>query len=724
MGARPCDFCGTPITEQMLAGGQAREIMKEYFCAACIQKYNLDREEEDETEAPAEAAPAPHVPPKSTRRVRSASGAHRPSARTAGRTGSTARRPTGVRPGPSARAAAGVRAPSPPAGQAQPPAAPAPPRAGTGMRRSTPIPRNLKAVEPPPAPAPAPPRPGTGMRRSTPVPRDLKAVSGPGAAAPSPPAGTAPRGGAGLRRTTPIPRDLQAVEGENKPDIGSGDRFVTQSGRQRRPASGGAAQRGARSDQRLGPLPPARGPTLTYVAIGVGCLLLALALFLVFKPSGDGQGGKAKPNAEAPKDAKTETRTEGAKTGAAQVPTPKVVTPAPYAGEVLPRNGLLARYYSGLNAAGEAVLARLDPNVDYVWNLDAPAPEVPKNEFSAEWTGLVKAKAAGTYTFATRSDDGTRLWLGGQLLVDAWDSSNPGILHEARAELEAGKHYELKLRYFDEAGDATCRLFWQPPGGTLEPIPAASLVPPADVAVVLNEGPKPPVHADKPPEPGDDEVAAFLISDEDIDADTRESRRAWRLARGQPQAGAADLLVAGFETSEELLAWSFRPRKDVLAWMGRRGVAEGEYALRLAFEPKSLAFAASDFHLALGSDQKWDWSGAKRVRVECLNPDPSAELEIALVVRGGDVSTDASGQQAVWPFKLAPNEKKTLAGDLEGKGLDLSDLRWIGFRVTRREGRATVVYLDNLVVEGVGEVGSSSEFRVPSSEFRGSRIES
>jgi len=43
------------------------------------------------------------------------------------------------------------------------------------------------------------------------------------------------------------------------------------------------------------------------------------------------------------------------------------------------------------------------------------------DDFSVRWTGQVRIDVAGDYTFRYASDDGQRLWIDGQRLLDAWD---------------------------------------------------------------------------------------------------------------------------------------------------------------------------------------------------------------------------------------------------------------------------------------------------------------
>jgi len=107
--------------------------------------------------------------------------------------------------------------------------------------------------------------------------------------------------------------------------------------------------------------------------------------------------------------------------------------------------------------------------------------------FSARWTGFVEVPESGTYTFHTQSNDGVRLWIDGQPLIDNWtdhgETEDTGSI-----ELESGRRYNLRLEYFYNGGQAVMKLAWSQPGQPRQPIPATALRPP--------EGPGHGLHAE------------------------------------------------------------------------------------------------------------------------------------------------------------------------------------------------------------------------------------
>ena len=97
------------------------------------------------------------------------------------------------------------------------------------------------------------------------------------------------------------------------------------------------------------------------------------------------------------------------------------------------------------------------------------------NTISIRWLGQVLTTAAGTYNFTTACDDGSRLWVNGQLLVDNWVSQ--GIIPKSGTIALAGNtRYDIVMEYFNGTGGAGASLLWMPPGdNTASVIPAANL---------------------------------------------------------------------------------------------------------------------------------------------------------------------------------------------------------------------------------------------------------
>lgn len=152
-------------------------------------------------------------------------------------------------------------------------------------------------------------------------------------------------------------------------------------------------------------------------------------------------------------------------------------------------NGLTGRYYSGTNF-NTLVFTRIDPTVDFTWGNASPGSGVPVDGFSIRWTGELAPSVTGTYTFSTVSNDGVRLYLNGQLIINNWTVHGTTTNTSAGIALQAGVRYAITMEYFEASGWGVSRLLWTPPGQSTAPIPQARLFPAAspNQAPVVNAG--------------------------------------------------------------------------------------------------------------------------------------------------------------------------------------------------------------------------------------------
>jgi len=141
-----------------------------------------------------------------------------------------------------------------------------------------------------------------------------------------------------------------------------------------------------------------------------------------------------------------------------------------------PGGGIKGDYYRGTDLR-DLVLTRMDPQINFSWGNGSPDPLIDVDLFSAGWTGEVEAAFTETYPFYTMSDDGVRLWVDGQQLIDDWndhgDTENSG-----KIDLVAGNVYSLVLEYYENVGGATAQLRWSSSSTPKALIPQAALSPP------------------------------------------------------------------------------------------------------------------------------------------------------------------------------------------------------------------------------------------------------
>jgi hypothetical protein len=128
----------------------------------------------------------------------------------------------------------------------------------------------------------------------------------------------------------------------------------------------------------------------------------------------------------------------------------------------VPNAGAQASYYKGMNFE-ELVLTRTDPQIDFNWGTGEPDPAVGVDKYSVKWVAELEAAFSDTYTLWAQSDDGVRVWLDGELVIDQWVDQSATWVEAAPVELTAGERHILEMAYFENSGDAVARLHWASP---------------------------------------------------------------------------------------------------------------------------------------------------------------------------------------------------------------------------------------------------------------------
>ena len=119
-------------------------------------------------------------------------------------------------------------------------------------------------------------------------------------------------------------------------------------------------------------------------------------------------------------------------------------------------------------------LSRLDAVVDFDWGTAAPDVLLLADQFSVRWSGKIKPQYSETCTFFTRTDEGVRLWVNGQLLIDNW-TAHAAAEDSGAIALVAGTKYDIKMEYYDGAGAASAKLSWSSPHILKQVIPTSRL---------------------------------------------------------------------------------------------------------------------------------------------------------------------------------------------------------------------------------------------------------
>ncbi len=220
-------------------------------------------------------------------------------------------------------------------------------------------------------------------------------------------------------------------------------------------------------------------------------------------------------------------------------------------------SGLLANYYLGINLAGNPLLSRVDPTVDFDWGGGSPAPNVPVDGFSVRWTGEVQAGFTQTYTFYTSTDDGARLWINNVQVINKWQNQ-PETEFSANVALTAGTWYPIKMEYYEDQIGAAAHLSWSSPSVPKQIIPSIRfrVQNPALTSV------------DTTPAPFVDRVTLFPSA-------PNPARASTQLAFAVPDRGPVTFRL--FDVQGRLTATLYN------------GIAEGQHLYRIPFQVRDLA---------------------------------------------------------------------------------------------------------------------------------------
>ena len=123
--------------------------------------------------------------------------------------------------------------------------------------------------------------------------------------------------------------------------------------------------------------------------------------------------------------------------------------------------GLCGSYFKSKTFRdADHVLDRIDERIDFNWDNQAPAANVPRVNFCARWAGWIKIEKPGHYTFTTVVDDDARLFIDGRQLINDWTPTGHAAKPVSGAiDLVEGYH-ELRLEYGQGVGQASLKFLW------------------------------------------------------------------------------------------------------------------------------------------------------------------------------------------------------------------------------------------------------------------------
>ncbi|MGH9523243.1 MAG: glycoside hydrolase family 3 C-terminal domain-containing protein, partial [Terriglobales bacterium] len=130
-----------------------------------------------------------------------------------------------------------------------------------------------------------------------------------------------------------------------------------------------------------------------------------------------------------------------------------------FTGEERNEHGLRAEYFSNTTLEGAAAISRVDASVNFDWGYFGVTPQMVRN-YSVRWQGVIVPPVTGDYLIGFTGEDGYRVWLDDQLVVEDWTPHRPATTVTKQVHLEEGHPYQVKIEYFQLIRGAEARLIW------------------------------------------------------------------------------------------------------------------------------------------------------------------------------------------------------------------------------------------------------------------------
>ncbi len=123
-------------------------------------------------------------------------------------------------------------------------------------------------------------------------------------------------------------------------------------------------------------------------------------------------------------------------------------------------DGVEIAYYSNKNLSGSPVRTEHASTIDFAWGTGSPAGGIPADQFSA----VLRTTLTPDHNIhlGTVSDDGVRVYVDDQLVIDFWQASDSTMVMNKNVILKANTSYKVRVEYYEDAGGASLRLLCIP----------------------------------------------------------------------------------------------------------------------------------------------------------------------------------------------------------------------------------------------------------------------
>ena len=123
------------------------------------------------------------------------------------------------------------------------------------------------------------------------------------------------------------------------------------------------------------------------------------------------------------------------------------------------QSGLKGEYYNSLEPTEKPLFTRTDNQINFQWTLFPADPKMTTDNYSIKWTGQLIAPENGNYKIGLEGNDGYRLYLNDQLVIDNWlkQSYSTKLIDYT---FEKDKKYSIKVEFHEGASNGQIKLIW------------------------------------------------------------------------------------------------------------------------------------------------------------------------------------------------------------------------------------------------------------------------
>jgi len=122
-----------------------------------------------------------------------------------------------------------------------------------------------------------------------------------------------------------------------------------------------------------------------------------------------------------------------------------------------PTGPWIGDYFNNPWLSGAPLFTRYHYRIKFNWGWGEPGGGLPNDNFSVRWSRSAHFPTTGYYTFYTRTDDGVRLWVDDQLVIDYWQDQ-AAATRSGSIYLDQGTH-QVVVEYYEHSGLAEAKVW-------------------------------------------------------------------------------------------------------------------------------------------------------------------------------------------------------------------------------------------------------------------------